>query len=230
MDVIVTFIEGDPDRPLIIGCVYNPDQMPPYKLPDHMTVSTWKSHSTKAGSKDNFNELRFEDNKGKEQLFLHAERDKDLRVKKQSREFVGEDRHKIVKQSQKEDIGQNWHTKVGGTLVLQVGGDHAENLKSNSSVKVGADHQVKTGGKFAYVAGTEIHLKAGVKVIIEAPQVSLKGAGGFVDVGPAGVTIQGTVVLINSGGAAGVGSGSSPNVPQPDKPDEADDGTKFDKK
>jgi type VI secretion system secreted protein VgrG len=74
----------------------------------------------------------------------------------------------------------------------------------------------------------EIHLKAGMKVIIEAMQVSLKGAGGFVDIGPAGVAIQGTMVLINSGGAAGSGSGASPDAPK--APHEADDGPCFTKK
>jgi len=230
MDVIVAFLEGDPDRPLIVGCVYNPDQMPPYKLPQHMTVSTLKSHSTKGGSKDNFNELRFEDNIGKEQLFLHAERDKDERVKKESREYVGANRHLIVGGNLNEAIGENWETKVKNCQILEVGSDQKQNVKGGANLKVGSDHQVKTGQKFAYEAGTEIHLKAGMKVIIEAgAQISLKGPGGFVDIGPSGVTIQGTMVLINSGGAAGSGSGSSPDTPEPKKPDEADDGTKFDK-
>ena len=162
MDVIVSFLEGDPDRPLIIGCVYNPDQMPPYKLPDHMTVSTFKTHSTKGGGKDNYNELRFEDLKGKEQIFVHGERDRDERIKAEDRLFVGANRHETITKSQKEDIGENWHTKVGKDLVLAVGGDHAENLQGASSTKVGTDHQVKTGQKFAYDAGTEIHLKAGM--------------------------------------------------------------------
>jgi type VI secretion system secreted protein VgrG len=230
MDVIVSFLEGDPDRPIIVGCVYNPDQMPPYTLPDKKTVSTVKSHSTLGGGKDNYNELRFEDLKGKEQVFIQAERDMDERVKNESRLIVGANRHETIGKSLQEDIGENWHTNVGKDLVLAVGGDHAENLQGASSTKVGSNHQVKTGEKFAYDAGTEIHLKAGMKVVIEAGvQLSLVASGNFVDIGPAGVTIQGTMVLINSGGAAGTGSGSSPNVPAPKKPDTADDGTKFDK-
>jgi type VI secretion system secreted protein VgrG len=86
-------------------------------------------------------------------------------------------------------------------------------------------------------AGAIIHLKAGMTVIIEAGvQLSLKGPGGFVDIGPAGVTIQGTMVLINSGGAAGNGPGANPQSPaspdapvDPTAPDVADDGTKFTK-
>jgi len=80
---------------------------------------------------------------------------------------------------------------------------------------VNTDQLEKVALKHALDAGTEIHLKAGVNVVIEAGvQLSLKGPGGFIDIGPAGVTIQGTIVLINSGGAAGSGSGSNPKQPE----------------
>jgi len=80
-------------------------------------------------------------------------------------------------------------------------------------------------------AGQTIHLKGGMTVIIEAGmQLSLKGPGGFVDIGPTGVTIQGTMVLINSGGAPGSGPGASPASPDdPTDPDTADDGSKATK-
>jgi len=229
-EVVITFLEGDPDRPLCTGSVYNPDQMPPYELPKHKTVSTMRSKSTKQGAHTNFNELRFEDLKGKEQLFLHAERDKDQRTKQESREWVGQNRHMIVQQSHNESVGGSRHTTIGENLVEQVGKDHQEAIKGSRNTKVTSDHQQQTGGRYAYQAGTEIHIQAGMKVIIEAgAQITLKGPGGFVDINPMGVVIQGTMVLINSGGSAGSGSGSNPNVPTPNGPDLADDGTKFDK-
>jgi type VI secretion system secreted protein VgrG len=199
-EVIVDFLEGDPDQPIIIGAVYNAREMPPYKLPDEKTKSTIKSRSSKDGTADNYNEIRFEDKKGSEQIFINAEKDMDTRVENDDRQMVMNDRHVIVENNHKEKIG------------------------SNMSIQIGSNLDETTGMKFAHEAGQEIHLKAGMKVIIEAMQVSLKGAGGFVDVGPAGVTIQGTMVLINSGGAAGVGSGA-----KPEDPDEADDGTKTGK-
>jgi type VI secretion system secreted protein VgrG len=257
-EVVVSFLNGDPDRPLVTGSVYNPDQMPPYNLPEHKTVSTLKSRSTKQGGKTNFNEVRFEDLKGKEQLFIHAERDKDERTKAESREWVGANRHLIVKQNQKESVTQDKHVKVGGNYVFETDGDKhfdtkgnvCENVGGNRDITLGGNHSEKVGGKyslavgqsteqtsgtkFAHQAGQEIHLKAGMKVVIEAGvELTLIGPGGFIDINPAGVVIQGTVVLINSGGSAGQGSGSSPSSPaspkDPDPPDVADNGTKFDK-
>ena len=216
-EVVVNFLEGDPDQPLIIGSVYNGEQMPPYELPKHKTLSGVKSRSTLGGSSPNFNEIRFEDKKGEEQVFINAEKDMDLRVENDSREFIGKDRHLIVKANQTELVEANKHGHVKGNLV--------EKIDGNLSLKVGGKRQEKIGTVDTVEAGQEIHLKAGMKVIIEAGvQISLVGPGGFVDIGPSGVTIQGTMVLINSGGAAGSGSESSPDSPK--DPDVADDGSK----
>ncbi len=106
------------------------------------------------------------------------------------------------------------------------------------SLTVGKSLEEKTGTKFAHEAGQEIHLKAGQKVVIEAgAELTLKVGGNFIDISSAGITILGTRVNINSGGAAGSGSGSSPDAPalpeteikNPVPPDHADDGTKFDR-
>ena len=216
-EVIVDFLEGDPDRPIITGRVYNAEQMPPYTLPANQTQSGIKSRSSKGGGSSNFNEIRFEDKKGSEQLFVHAEKDMDVRVKKESREFVGSSRHLIVGANQLEQVKGNKHENVGG--------DQVEEVSGKLSLKVGQDRDEKIGMKHAVEAGQEIHLKAGMKVVVEAGmQLTLKGPGGFVDIGPAGVTIQGTLVNINSGGAAGSGSGASPASPT--APDKADDGSK----
>lgn len=239
-EVLVSFLEGDPDRPLITGRVYNAEQTVPYTLPDHQTVSTFKSRSSKGGGSDNYNEIRFEDKKGSEQIFINAEKDMDLRVENDSREYVGANRHLIVKTNQQEMVegDKSGHVKgshlekIDGDMSLQIGGDQSEKVGGGYSLEVGQAIDEKVGTKRATDAGTEIHLKAGMRVIIEAGmQISLKGPGGFVDIGPTGVTIQGTMVLINSGGSAGSGSGASPKTPNdPKDPDQADDGSKFTKK
>jgi len=219
-EVIVSFLEGDPDRPIITGRVYNAEQDVPYPLPDHQTVSTFLSRSSKGGGTSNFNELRFEDKMGSEQIFINAEKDMDQRVENDSREFIGNDRSLIVTQHQKE--------KVGGDQHSQVTGNRNEKVGQNLSLQVGQNLYEKTGTNFAHEAGQEIHLKAGMDVVIEAGvQLTIQASGGFINIGPAGIAISGTMVLINSGGAAGSGSPSSPQDPK--DPDQADDGSKFTK-
>jgi len=207
-EVIVDFLEGDPDQPIITGRVYNAVQTTPYTLPGEQTKSTIKSYSSKGGG--GFNEIRFEDKKGSEQVFIHAQNRQDIRVGGSAYETIGDERHLIVEKDQLE--------LVKGDLHLHVKGDRNEKVDGTTSLIVGTDQQEKVGMKHALEAGQEIHLKAGMKVVIEAGlQLTIKGPGGFVDIGPAGVTIQGTLVNINSGGAAGAGSGCSPATPKDPK-------------
>ncbi len=220
-EVIVSFLEGDPDQPIITGRVYNAEQTVPYTLPDNQTRSTFMSRSSKGGGSSNYNELRFEDKKGDEQIFMNAEKDMDWRVEHDSREFVGNDRSLIVTKDQKE--------KVGGDQHNQITGNRNEKIGQSMSLQIGQSLNEKTGMKFAHEAGQEIHLKAGMNVVIEAGmELTIKAGSSFVNIGPAGVAITGTMVMINSGGAAGSGSGSSPEAPK--DPDEADDGSKGGKK
>jgi type VI secretion system secreted protein VgrG len=219
-EVIVSFLEGDPDRPIITGRVYNAEQEVPYTLPDHQTVSTFLSRSSKGGGSANFNELRFEDKKGSEQIFINAEKDMDLRVENDSREFVGNNRSLIVTQDQMESVGGDQH--------IQVTGNRNEKIGQNMSLQIGQNLYEKSGQNYAHEAGQEIHLKAGMDVVIEAGmQLTIQASGNFINIGPAGIAISGTMVLINSGGAAGSGSPSSPQ--DPTAPDKADDGSKFTK-
>jgi len=210
-EVIVDFLEGDPDRPIITGRVYNGLSKPPYPLPAEKTKSTLKSNSSPGGG--GFSEIRFEDKKGAEQLFIQAERQQDNRVKHDSLEWVGNERHLIVTKDQLE--------KVGGDQHLTVIGDRNEKVDGTVSLKIGRDLQQKVGVMHALDAGQDIHLKAGMQVVIEAgAQLTLKVGGSFIDMGPAGVTIKGAMVMINSGGSAGSGSGAFPEAAK--EPREAD--------
>lgn len=207
-EVIVDFLEGNPDQPIITGRVYNAASMPPYPLPDYAHLSTIKTNSTKGGG--GFNEIRFDDKKGSEQLFFHAERNQDVRVKNDSFTWIGNEQHLTVKKDQFEQIDGDSHSTIKG--------DRNEAVKGTLSIKADMDMQEKVGMKHALDAGQEIHLKAGMNVVIEAGMtITLKAGGGFIVIGPTGVTISGTPVLINSGGSAGSGSGSSPEVPKAPK-------------
>ncbi len=214
-EVIVEFLEGDPDCPIITGRVHNADQKPPYELPANATRTGIITHSSKGGGKDNFNELRFEDKKGSEQVFVHAEKDLEYRAKHDRIEWIGNEAHFIVKKGVLEQFDADYN--------LTLKGDHNEKLDGTLSFKIGMDMQVKSGMKAAIDAGQEIHLKAGMNVVIEAgAALTLKVGGNFINIGPAGVFIKGTMVMINSGGAAGSGSGASPIAPK--APREADKG------
>ena len=212
-EVVVEFLEGDPDHPVVTGVLYNGVAKPPYDLPGEKTKSTIKTNSSTGGG--GFNELRFEDKKGSEQIFIHAERQLDERIKQDRLAWVGRDTHLIVQENRKEKVGKDQH--------LEVAGDLSEKVAGIASLKVDQNMQYKVGMRAALDAGQEIHLKAGMNVVVEAgTRLSLKVGGSFIDMNPGGIFISGPMVYINSGGSAGSGSGSSPKSPQ--APTEADDG------
>lgn len=219
MEVVVSFLEGDPDQPIITGCVYNPETMPPYTLPDEKTKSTIKSDSSKGGG--GFNEFRFEDKKGEEQIFIHAEKNKDIRVKNDCMELIKHDRHLIIENEQFEKVKKDKH--------LQVVGDHNEKVDGTMSLKVGVDLQEKVGSNYALDAGMAVHIKAGMTAVIEAgTSLTMKVGGNFININPGGVFISGTMVMINSGGAAGSGAGASPEAPKdPKEADTAEPGARV---
>jgi type VI secretion system secreted protein VgrG len=235
-EVLVSFLEGDPDRPIITGRVYNDIQTVPYTLPDMGTRTTFRTSSSTGGGTDHYNELRFEDKSGSEQVFIRVEKDYDTRVLNDSREWVGNNQSIIIKKDRMEkveadeslEVTENRMEKIGGDDNLNITGNLNQKAGQNISIQAGQNLYEKSGMNFAHEANMAIHLKAGTTVVIEAGvQLSLKASGSFVDIGPAGVAISGPMVMINSGGAAGSGSGSSPTDPKdPKAPDEADDGSK----
>jgi type VI secretion system secreted protein VgrG len=227
-EVIVSFEEGDPDRPLIIGRVYNAEQLVPYALPDHQTVSTFMGHSSKGGG-SNPNELRFEDKHGEEQLFINAQKDMDVQVINDSREYIKANRNLTVDKDQKELVKGNKSGKVQGDQMEYVVGNKSGKVDGNQMEQVQGNHSLKVTQGIEVDGGTMIHLKA-TQIVLEADtMVSLVVGGNFVTIGPADVAITGTMVMINSGGSAG--SGGSPTAPKdPTAPDQADDGSKFTKK
>lgn len=263
-EVIVDFLEGDPDRPIVTGRVYHGTNRPPYALPEHKTRTVMKTNSSKGG--DGFNEIRIEDKKGQEQIFIHAERNEDIRVKNDALEWIGHDRHLIVKHDQLEMVENEQHLLVKkdqlkqvksdvhltidgdrmqlvkGAQHLTVNGDRKELIKGEHNLKSNGNHNLATGGKWsqkadgemhaqaggnmALAAGSSVHIKGAQTVVVEGGQgVTLKCGGSFVSVTSSGVDISGPMVKINSGGAAGSGSGCSPTSPAspsaPNPPKEA---------
>jgi type VI secretion system secreted protein VgrG len=152
-EVIVDFLEGDPDQPIITGRVYNAEQMPPYGLPANQTQSGVKSRSSKEGTPDNFNEIRFEDKKGEEQLFIHAEKNQDIEVENDETHWVGRDRRKTidqdetteVKRDRTETVGRNESITIGDNRTEKVGKDESITIGDNRTEKVGKDESITIG-------------------------------------------------------------------------------------
>lgn len=226
MEVVVHFLEGDPDQPIITGCVYNPQMMPPYTLPDEKTKMTIKSDSSKGGG--GFNEMRFEDKKGEEQIFFHAQKDMDIRVRNDRRELIGNDRHLIVNRDKRDRIKRDEHTIIERDQIERIDRDYHRHVKGKMASKTDGSlsHEVsgsigeKVGGSHTEDVGQTLYLKAGMNVVIEGgSQITLKVGGNFIDINPGGVFIKGTMVMINSGGAAG--SASMGGMVAPLDPEEA---------
>jgi type VI secretion system secreted protein VgrG len=197
-EVIVDFIEGDPDRPIITGRVYHGTNTPPYDLPDEKTKSTIKSDSSTGG--DGFNELRFEDKKNGEEIYLHAQKDWSIAVRNDKRQTVGNDdslsvghdrtqdvkndlsesvghnKSIIVSENQKEDIGKNFTLTVGQDCNESIGNNNEVSIGASRSVTIEKDLQntvgknisVSAGEKLSESAGGDMDLQAGKKLVISA--------------------------------------------------------------
>ncbi|TVR55854.1 MAG: type VI secretion system tip protein VgrG [Puniceicoccaceae bacterium] len=215
-EVMVEFLEGDPDRPIITGRLYNGDQKPPYALPDNKTVSTMRSLSSKDGG--GYNELRFQDLKGQEMLFLHAEKDHHLKVKNDSVTQIGHDQHEVVEQDSSTEIKNNRNLVVGAEEKHKVAGDRhvtvegkeAKKVAGTQSLKVDGDVAEEFGGDQSVQISNDLYLKAGSNIVIEAgSNLTLKVGNSFIAIEGGGIKIgtNGDIVLEAKGKLKGEGTG-----------------------
>ena len=172
-EVVVEFLEGDPDRPLITGSVYNNSQMPPYPLPANKTQSGIKSRSSKGGQPAHFNEIRFEDKKGSEQVYIHAEKNLDTSVENCESHSVGANRTKTighdetthVKHNRTETVDHNETVTVGKDILITAGdsitltvGASTLVMKSNGSITLNGINLDVTGSEHIQLDSTRIDL------------------------------------------------------------------------
>ncbi|SDU94849.1 type VI secretion system Vgr family protein [Pseudomonas sihuiensis] len=209
MEVLVTFLEGDPDQPLVTGCLYHAEHVVPYDLPANKTRSVFKTLSSPGGG--GYNELRIEDRKGAEQIYLHAQRDWDENIEHDQKIRVGHERHDTVEANAYSHFKAEEHRTTHA--------DRKTEIKANDHLTVGDSQHIKLGNGQFIQAGQEIHLSSGLKVVLEAgSELTLKGGGSFIKLDSGGVTLVGPVIKINSGGAPGSGSGAAPSPPVLPKP------------
>jgi type VI secretion system secreted protein VgrG len=212
-EVVVAFLDGDPDHPLVVGSLYNGGNRAPYTLPANQGISTIRTDSLGPGKKDR-NEIRFDDKAL--QLLLYTGGRFDTYTRKSAFAWVGENEHRTVAgqqrlkaASQHITVTENQNVKVGGIASLEA----AENVVHQAGVRY-------------IVNGEVVHVKGGAEVVVEAGEMlTLKAGGSFITLDPAGVQISGALVGLNSGGAAAVAPGASPVAPE--APEQADDGSKV---
>ncbi|WP_369334285.1 type VI secretion system Vgr family protein, partial [Pseudomonas sp. CAH-1] len=157
-DVVIQYVNGDPDQPMITGRTYCGNQLPPYDLPDHKTRMTIKSQTHKG---DGFNELRFEDELGRQEVFIHAEKDQNNVVKHNETTFVGNDRSERVDHNETisigdhrtEDVGKNETISIGANRRVTIGANKTETIALAKALTIGAGYQVSVGAAMNTTVG-----------------------------------------------------------------------------
>jgi type VI secretion system VgrG family protein len=233
MEVVVAFVDGNPDCPLVIGCVYDGANAPPAELPGELSRSTFKTSSTPGG--DGFNELRIEDSKGSEQIFVHAQRRMDVRVRGSLYETNGGNREVVVGRKGDRDHLHNtlvhgevneryWNTQytkvIGDQHTIVLGETHewrnkrhlvtVEELSQLSAMQIvveageGISHKANA---IELAGSTDVSIKGGAKIVLESNRaLELRVGKSFISIGPNRIDIQGPMVRINSGGHVGSAS------------------------
>ncbi|WP_286919888.1 type VI secretion system Vgr family protein [Pseudomonas sp. UBA6753] len=222
-DVIIQYVNADPDQPMITGRTYCGDQLPPYDLPEHKTRMTIKSQTHKG---DGFNELRFEDELGKEEVFIHAQRDQN--------NVVGNDETTRVGRNRVEQVGNDEHLNIGHDFRQETGGDHTQligqdcrvDIKHDLFEKVGNDRSESTGANHQAFVGkdAELVVKGAQKVTVgqgmeqhttiyqlrASERIEFRTAGGSIVLDGQGITINGLKLdLLGQTSAAASGAGNS---------------------
>ena len=196
-EVIVSFLDGDPDQPIITGRTHHATNKPPYALPEHKTRTTLKTQIHKG---EGSNELRFEDEADKEQIYIHAQKDLDLLTGHNRTEVIRNDSHLTVKNHSFSHVKGNEHVGVDG--------EKRESYGADFSHDIGGTWHSSVGEVSASEAGREVHHKAGSKVVLDAgAELTISGGGSFIKLDASGVTLSGPGIKINSGGSPGKGSG-----------------------
>jgi type VI secretion system secreted protein VgrG len=199
-EVVVSFLEGDPDRPLIVGSVYNDDLMPPYALPANKTQSGIRSRSHPRGGAEDYNEIRFEDKKGREELLLHAQRD--LRHVAEHDEFgeTGRDRDHKVQRNDTLDVGRVLKIRAGMRIEL-VSGASKITLDSTGRIDISGVNIRVDGRANTTVTGAMVVVNATAMLNVMSSGPGVMRANGMLMLQASGLArLQGTPGMVGSPG------------------------------
>ena len=188
-EVIVSFLEGDPDRPIITGRVYNAEQTVPYDLPANATQSGMKSRSSKGGSPANFNEIRMEDKKGAEQLYIHAERNQDI----------------VVEVNESHSVGNNRNKSIGHDEYVTIGNKRTRIVQHVDELTVGEKKLDSVGQSYVIEVGERLRLVCGASILElnASGQINLCGVNISVHASADAEINTGGVLHLNNGGGPG---------------------------
>lgn len=184
-EVIVDFLEGDPDQPIITGRVYNAEQMPPWELPANATQSGVLTRSSKGGAYGNANAIRFEDKKGSEQLWIHAEKNMDIEVENDETHWVGHDRRKTIDHDETVMVKHDRTETVVNNETITIGADRSITVGRNETATVALQrtHTVGVNETIAIGAAQEVAIGAAQTIAVGAAQSLTVGANQSVSIG-----------------------------------------------
>ncbi|MEQ9105937.1 MAG: type VI secretion system tip protein TssI/VgrG [Limnobacter sp.] len=238
-EVVVSFEDGDPDRPLVTGVAYNAEQNVPYPLPDHKTVSGWRSQSSEKGTPSNFNELRFEDKIGSEYVWFQAEKDYLSLIKNNSNTEIGGNSNSLIHGNLIEEIKadvsrtvlgkvsqqieQALHLTVNDDLLVKVqgllglinNGQIAVSTSGQCSLKSGGSTDLDASGNMNLNTAAQGNFKAGSSLKLTAgASLSLNVGGSSIVISPAGITFSGPSISVNGAGGGASAASASPTPPE----------------
>jgi type VI secretion system secreted protein VgrG len=224
-EVVVDFLEGDPDQPIVVGRVYNAQQTPPYALPAGGNVSGIKSNSTPGGG--GYNEMSMNDSKGKEKITIHAQYNMDSTVENDQTLVVHNNRTHTVDVDEVISIGANQSIEVGGNQTIAVkgqqdesvdgsrsdavAGDETRDVGGSQTVSIGADRTVEVGGNDAITAGANMEHSAGANLDLAAGAnlTASAGANGAVEAGANMDVTAGAMMNLTAGAKISLSAGGS---------------------
>ncbi len=219
-EVIVDFLEGDPDQPIIVGRVYNAGQMPPYGLPGGAVVSGVKSNSTKGGG--GFNEIALDDTKGNELIRVHGQKDREKKIEHDERSNIGNDRTEGVGHDESITIGNNRTEKVGVNENITIGTNRTESVGANEKIDIGSNRTETVGANESITVALTRTRNVGVNEMVNvgaAQEITIGGLQALTvgltrakTVGVSESVSIGTSQSVNIGTSQTVGIGTSQTI------------------